>query len=312
MSDLEVAPARDDADRDAARELILEYVNAPGWEGAFSAYLARQDFAREIARLAETYAPPRALLLVARVRGEAAGCVAFKPLEPPASCEMKRLWVRPRFRSAGVGEALVQGIVAAAAAVGYERMLLDTLPSMQPAQRLYARMGFTGVAPYCDNPVAGAVFMERRLHPAWNDVPRFGDAHPERSPVIRPSAYAIVTGDDGRIACVRAPTGLYLCGGGIEAGECALEAAMREAREECGLLVAASGFTTRAVEQVYSPPEGTHFEKRSVFFGARSVGRVPPTDYDHELEWHPPRDAALLLSPAVHRWAVGEWLAAAG
>jgi ribosomal protein S18 acetylase RimI-like enzyme len=78
---------------------------------------------------------------------------------------MKRLYVRPAFRAAGLGRALVERIVAEAALAGYARMRLDTLPSMVAAQRLYRALGFRDIAPYCENPVPGAVFLERALGP---------------------------------------------------------------------------------------------------------------------------------------------------
>ena len=150
-------------DLDAVRELFREYVSAPGWEASFHEYLAQQAFDDELRGLPGAYRPPAGALLLARVDGKPAGCVAVKPLDPPAVCEMKRLYVRPAFRAHGVGRALVEAIVAAAEAGGYRRMRLDTLPSMDAAQRLYRALGFRAIPAYCENPVAGAVFMEREL-----------------------------------------------------------------------------------------------------------------------------------------------------
>ena len=151
------------ADLDDVRALFVEYVSAPDWEAGFGAYLAQQAFAAELASLPGPYAPPAGALLLARVDGQAAGCVACKPLDPPAVCEMKRLFVRPAFRSLGVARRLVTAVLAAATEAGYARMRLDTLPSMAAAQRLYEAFDFHDIPAYCENPVHGARFMEREL-----------------------------------------------------------------------------------------------------------------------------------------------------
>jgi len=73
---------------------------------------------------------------------------------------MKGLFVRDGFRGPGSGRALVESIIAWARRTGYQRILLDTLPVMDQAQRPYQRLGFQEVAPYRANPVPGARFLE--------------------------------------------------------------------------------------------------------------------------------------------------------
>jgi len=153
------------ADIDAVRALFLEYIGMPGWEAGFAQYLEQQAFDHELAQLPGPYAAPAGALLLARVDGRAAGCIALKALEPPTTCEMKRLFVRPEFRALGVGEQLVRRLLAVAGAAGYKYMRLDTLPSMVGAQRLYQRLGFRDIPAYCANPVPGARFLERELLP---------------------------------------------------------------------------------------------------------------------------------------------------
>src|SRR6478672_110087 len=78
-----------------------------------------QGFDRELAELPGPYAPPRGALLLAR----GAGCVGLRPLDD-ATCELKRLYVRPPARGTGLGRRLVEAIVAEARRLGYARVRL--------------------------------------------------------------------------------------------------------------------------------------------------------------------------------------------
>jgi putative acetyltransferase len=79
---------------------------------------------------------------------------------------MKRLYVRPAYRRFGIGRTLADRVILEAARVGYRKMRLDSLPSMQTGLALYRRLGFREIAPYTINPVPGAVFLELELEPS--------------------------------------------------------------------------------------------------------------------------------------------------
>ena len=140
-----------------ARQLFEEYAS---W---LEINLCFQNFDKELAGLPGDYALPRGRLLLAIEDEQLAGCVALRPL-PDRACEMKRLYVRPTFRGRGLGRKLVATILEAAREIGYERMLLDTLPGkMDQALAMYRRLGFKEIEAYYDNPVEGATFMELSL-----------------------------------------------------------------------------------------------------------------------------------------------------
>lgn len=144
-------------DIDAVRSLFREYSDSLGIDLSF------QDFPQELAGLPGRYGPPSGCLLLATVDGGAAGCVGLRRLADGV-CEMKRLYVRLRHRGTGLGRRLAERVVWEARALGYQRVRLDTIPSlMGRAVELYRSLGFTEIDPYRDNPVEGAVFMELRL-----------------------------------------------------------------------------------------------------------------------------------------------------
>jgi ribosomal protein S18 acetylase RimI-like enzyme len=140
-----------------ARGLFREYA------AGLNIDLCFQNFDQEVNGLPGNYAPPAGRLLLAVAGEQVAGCIALRSFGD-SDCEMKRLYVRPEFRGQSLGKKLVTTLVDAAREIGYERMLLDTLPGkMDQAIALYRSFGFREIAPYYNNPVTGALFMELAL-----------------------------------------------------------------------------------------------------------------------------------------------------
>ncbi len=139
-----------------ARSVFEEYA------GSLGINLGFQHFDEEMARFPSDYLPPEGSLCLAVSAAGASGCVAVRRLDG-GICEMKRLYVRPTARGAGLGRCLVEAAIESASALGYGRMRLDTLATMEAARELYLALGFVEIAPYYHNPVAGTRYMERAL-----------------------------------------------------------------------------------------------------------------------------------------------------
>lgn len=138
------------------RFLFEEYAAELGIDLCF------QNFAEELANLPGEYSPPAGRLLLATVDGRPAGCIAVRKFAD-SICEMKRLYVRPPYRSLKIGRALAETLIREARAIGYDRLRLDTLPSMKRAITLYESLGFKEIPPYRHNPIEGTKFMELSL-----------------------------------------------------------------------------------------------------------------------------------------------------
>jgi ribosomal protein S18 acetylase RimI-like enzyme len=121
-------------------------------------------FPEEMAALPQMYGPPGGSLLLAEIDGLLAGCAAVRPLEETI-CELKRVYVRAAYRGAGVGRLLTLTALQTARDLGYRRVRLDTLPEMQPAQRLYESLGFYDIPAYYSGAIPGKRFMEAVLEP---------------------------------------------------------------------------------------------------------------------------------------------------
>jgi len=154
---MHIVEANTHEDVDHARTLFKEY------EAGLGISLCFQNFEHELKNLPGDYAPPDGRLLLAKDDDDQiAGCIAMRK-HSPGICEMKRLFVRPTYRSTGLGRVLVNTIIDEARKLGYTHMRLDTLPGrMDKAIALYRSIGFVDIEPYYTS-LETAKFMELDL-----------------------------------------------------------------------------------------------------------------------------------------------------
>jgi ribosomal protein S18 acetylase RimI-like enzyme len=167
---LEIAQAETPDDLDAVRGLMRAFV---AWHrerhvedrALIERYFDAAGFKVELAGLPGLYAPPRGRLLLARIDGEAAGCVALRDLGDHF-CEMKRMFLPTEFRGRGVGRALGEAAMREARQAGYRAMRLDTSRQQAEAIALYQKLGFRRIASYYKLPadmLDWLIFMEAEL-----------------------------------------------------------------------------------------------------------------------------------------------------
>ncbi len=141
------------------REYVDEFAYCPGAEVWF------EGFDHELAKLPGEYGPPSGCLLLASVEGVPAGCVALKKAGDGV-VEMKRLFVRRRYRGTGLGRTLARRVIEEARRLGYEAIRLDTDPAVVTgAVKLYRSLGFREISAYDFSPIPGTLYMELRLEP---------------------------------------------------------------------------------------------------------------------------------------------------
>jgi putative acetyltransferase len=150
--------AENTADLAAIRELWREYWRSIDLPDEF------QGFGEELRGLPGVYGADGGALLLAESRRETtpAGTIALRRLNA-RSGELKRLYLRPAFRGRGLGRYLLENVIERARAIGYEALYADTLPSMNDALGLYAKLGFERVEAYVSNPTPGAIYLRLNL-----------------------------------------------------------------------------------------------------------------------------------------------------
>ena len=116
----------------------------------------------EIAGLPGVYGPPHGEIILASAPDGLAACGALRELEPRVG-EIKRVYVRADHRGPGFGPRLTRALLDRASGFGYQRVRVDTLPTMAAAIEFYQEMGFKPISAYWPHPVSGALYFEYKI-----------------------------------------------------------------------------------------------------------------------------------------------------
>ena len=159
---LKIYPVETDRDIAFIRGLLEEYV-ASWFEDGGPVHIKEFEAHKyQMNNLGECFGPPDGCLLIAKYNEEAAGCVALRKLTGDR-CEMKRLYVKPKFRGLKIGRKLAETIIEQARKIGYKYMRIHTITALEEANRLYESLGFNEINPYEYTPRDDSVFMELKL-----------------------------------------------------------------------------------------------------------------------------------------------------
>jgi len=174
---IELIAVDDAATREAARDLIAEYLR---WLAGCAA--ARYGLSFDVESMVSSdiedrakFYPPEGRFYLIR-RGEAHVGVGCLKRITPSVAEIQRMYVRPHVRGVGAGRLLLQQLLSDARAIGYEVVRLESLKFLSAAHALYKSVGFAEITPYGDTSMtkyqprdtidryrSSAVFMELRL-----------------------------------------------------------------------------------------------------------------------------------------------------
>ncbi|MCX5741783.1 MAG: GNAT family N-acetyltransferase [Proteobacteria bacterium] len=167
MADIRVASFP--RDLPSVDRLWFEYLSwgNDGLEANFGFRLpVRETVDHDLATITK-FAPPDGQLLLAVDVDVAVGIGCLRRSTADIA-EIKRMYVQPSHRRAGLARAMLDALVTTARAAGYRRLRLDSPNFLTAAHALYRSSGFVDIAPYAESEIpdqykAHWVFMERTL-----------------------------------------------------------------------------------------------------------------------------------------------------
>jgi ribosomal protein S18 acetylase RimI-like enzyme len=156
LDDVIIRATESGSDIATVKQLWREYWESIGLPMDF------QGFGEELEGLPGVYGAEGGSLLLATCQMEPAGTIALRRLDR-TSGEVKRLYLRSKFRGRGLGHQLLRAAIERATALQYKCLYADTLPSMMEALNLYRGVGFEQIEAYSNTPTPGAIYLKLKL-----------------------------------------------------------------------------------------------------------------------------------------------------
>jgi GNAT superfamily N-acetyltransferase len=156
-------------DLEAVERLWLDYLTwgNDGLESRYGFRLPVREAVDDDLATISKFEPPHGRLLLAFEAEAAIGTACMRRIGADTA-EIKRMYVQPSHRRAGVGRAMLEALIEAARTAGYGRIRLDSPDFMTAAHSLYRSSGFVEIEPYPESEIPDQykphwVFMERIL-----------------------------------------------------------------------------------------------------------------------------------------------------
>ena len=177
LATVELLHVEDTVTRDAARNLIAEYLRWIASSASTNYGLTFDVDAMVTSDLDDRskFYPPDGRFYVIRHSNTYVGVGCLKRLAPTVA-EVQRMYVQPDARGIGAGRRLLDQLLTDARAIGYAVVRLESLKFLATAHALYRSVGFVEITPYAENSMkayqpaekmetyrSSAVFMELRL-----------------------------------------------------------------------------------------------------------------------------------------------------
>ena len=223
--------------------------------------------------------------------------------------------VRRDYQGYGLSKPLISEAFRIMKDLGYSHVKVPTQTNTCLAVKIYLDLG---CRPIPKNAVYSAegwrivkTLTDHTALQAFAPLPflcrSFGRRLPDKTSLDRPGAYLIAV-QNGMIAVIQTPKGLFLPGGGTESCESDVDCIRREVLEETGSEAEVGAFLCAA--ESYSEHETLGFFHPIQFYYTGRIGKRirEPNESDHRIFWLPPEDVRGKLFPEMQNWAIRAYL----